>query len=85
MGPGTGPCLGPVWTFLHHMPEPIDPVQGPCPVPGPVLMQYEFTISNSSEENKVIYQQWTGAISLFGCDYLQKNIFLEILGWITRR
>ena len=36
-GPGTYPCLRPVWTFLHNILEPIDS--------GPSLLQCEYTAS----------------------------------------
>ena len=46
MGSGPCPCLGPVWTFLHNILEPINLSPVPCSIPGPGRMQCEYNISH---------------------------------------
>ena len=50
MGSGPCPCLGPVWTFLHNILEPINLSPVPCSIPGPGRMQCEYTISRTATE-----------------------------------
>ena len=45
IGRGPCPCLGPVWTFIHQILEPLDQSPVPCPAPVPVAVQCEGVIS----------------------------------------
>ena len=68
------------------MSENIDPVPAPCSIPGPIPVQYEFTISNNSQEYKIIYQQLMVSSGLFHhlCAISCRQIYsFGILSWLT--
>ena len=61
MGPGPGPYVGPVWTFLHNIVEPIDPISGS----GPIIVQCEYTISVNSLNIVGGESRWNPISSIF--------------------